>query len=90
MAEHSHDLLTEALPGLSAKHLSAQPAGTLLRMLVRVGLALCLRIGQVCRQGRSRFTERRALRQLDAHLLRDIGLSKHEADQETGKWFWEG
>lgn len=89
MTEHTHEPLGDVLLGLNARNLSAQPAGTLLRMMASVGFALCLRVWQVCRETHSRSCEREALRGLDTHLLRDIGLSRQEADQETGKWFWE-
>ena len=32
--------------------------------------------------------QRRALRRLNDHLLRDIGLTQEEADRETEKPFW--
>ena len=32
---------------------------------------------------------RRALRRLDLHLLRDIGLTRAQAQREAGKPFWE-
>lgn len=33
--------------------------------------------------------ERRALRRLDPHLLRDVGLSEAQADAEARRWFWD-
>jgi uncharacterized protein YjiS (DUF1127 family) len=33
--------------------------------------------------------ERRALHKLDAHLLRDIGLSRDAADIEADRMFWD-
>ena len=33
--------------------------------------------------------ERRALSKLDAHLLRDIGLSDWAAEAEAGRKFWD-
>lgn len=33
---------------------------------------------------------RRKLQRLDAHLLRDIGLSAHDAQLEAEKPFWQG
>ena len=41
----------------------------------------------------ARGRERRALAEmaeLNAHLLKDIGLSKNEALREAAKWFWQG
>jgi uncharacterized protein YjiS (DUF1127 family) len=36
-----------------------------------------------------RASERRALGQLTVWQLRDIGISRAEADAEAGKWFWD-
>jgi uncharacterized protein YjiS (DUF1127 family) len=35
-----------------------------------------------------RRRQRRALLQLDDHLLADIGVSREQALREAGKWFW--
>lgn len=35
-----------------------------------------------------RSRQRRALRQLDDHLLRDLGVSRVDAQQEADKPFW--
>jgi len=40
------------------------------------------------RTWRSRARARRALRELDAAILRDIGLPRSQADFEAGKPFW--
>lgn len=37
---------------------------------------------------RARWRQRRALAELDAHLLRDIGRSRAEALRESRKPFW--
>ncbi|MGR6430650.1 DUF1127 domain-containing protein [Rhizobium sp. PAMB 3174] len=29
------------------------------------------------------------LRDLDDHLLRDVGLTRKQAEKETLKWFWQ-
>ncbi|MFW5679116.1 MAG: DUF1127 domain-containing protein [Pseudomonadota bacterium] len=50
------------------------------RVLAAIGQALLW-------YGRAR--ERRALAELDDHLLRDIGVSRAEADREAGKPFWQ-
>ena len=43
--------------------------------------------------GLARKAQRRALRELanedDQRLLRDIGLTRREADREAAKWFWQ-
>jgi len=40
----------------------------------------------------ARSRQRRALREIaessDFHLLKDIGVSRHEALREIDKWFW--
>ena len=33
--------------------------------------------------------ERRSLRHLDDHLLRDIGLTREQADEEAARPFWD-
>ena len=41
----------------------------------------------------ARARQRRALAdlaELNAHLLRDIGLTRDEALREASKWFWQG
>ncbi|MDX1541839.1 MAG: DUF1127 domain-containing protein [Geminicoccaceae bacterium] len=35
-----------------------------------------------------RSTTRRALRELDAHLLDDVGIDRQEARREAAKRFW--
>lgn len=37
-----------------------------------------------------RARDRRALGQLDQHLLHDIGLSRADVDHEVSKPFWQG
>jgi uncharacterized protein YjiS (DUF1127 family) len=36
-----------------------------------------------------RWCQRRDLRELDDHLLRDIGITRKQAQHETGKPFWK-
>jgi uncharacterized protein YjiS (DUF1127 family) len=89
MRESTHDTMAALLPRMSPRDLSSQPTGALLRMMVNAAIAVCLRIGQRCKAAHRRSVDRERMRGLDPHLLRDMGLSKHEVDQETGKWFWE-
>ncbi|WGF89977.1 DUF1127 domain-containing protein [Marinivivus vitaminiproducens] len=35
-----------------------------------------------------RYRQRRTLAELDEHMLKDIGISRSEADQEAAKPFW--
>lgn len=37
-----------------------------------------------------RSRERQRLRELDDHLVKDIGLSRADVDQECGRWPWDG
>jgi uncharacterized protein YjiS (DUF1127 family) len=37
---------------------------------------------------RERARQRRALARLDDHLLRDIGISRGEAQREASRWPW--
>ncbi len=36
-----------------------------------------------------RHAQRRALSDLDDHMLQDIGLSRADVEAETKKWFWQ-
>lgn len=40
--------------------------------------------------GMERFRQRRALSQLDDRMLRDIGLTRLDVEQEITKPFWQG
>lgn len=44
--------------------------------------------GQWCRACDARSRQRRALRELDGRLLRDIGVSPEQRARECGKPFW--
>jgi uncharacterized protein YjiS (DUF1127 family) len=46
------------------------------------------RVGWMVASGYQRLRQRRALAQLDQHLLRDIGISAAQARQEFEKPFW--
>ena len=35
-----------------------------------------------------RSNQRRALAEMEDHMLRDIGITRVEAAREAGKWFW--
>jgi len=37
----------------------------------------------------ARASQRRRLRELDGHMLKDIGLSGADVEREGGKWFWQ-
>lgn len=39
---------------------------------------------------RSRWRQRRQLHALSDHMLKDMGLSRYDADHEAGKRFWRG
>lgn len=56
-----------------------QPALTLARLVLDFLL-----------RGAERSRSRRDLAQMDARLLRDIGLTPSERDRESGKWWWRG
>jgi uncharacterized protein YjiS (DUF1127 family) len=49
-----------------------------------IGSALSARLGLLCQ----RASQRRALARLNDRLLRDIGLTREEADAEARKPFW--
>jgi uncharacterized protein YjiS (DUF1127 family) len=48
-----------------------------------------LRVGERLQLWRERYCQRRALGGLNDHMLKDLGLSRADAERETGKRFWE-
>jgi uncharacterized protein YjiS (DUF1127 family) len=48
-----------------------------------------IRTGNVARTWVRRSNERRALAQMNEHMLNDIGLTRFDVSQETGKHFWQ-
>jgi uncharacterized protein YjiS (DUF1127 family) len=36
-----------------------------------------------------RASQRRRLRELDWHMLKDIGFSAADVERESSKWFWQ-
>lgn len=50
---------------------------------------LVARLARALSDTLARRRDRRLLARLDAHLLRDIGLSTEEARTETAKPFWQ-
>ena len=58
------------------------PIETSIRVLARLARTLILCV--------YRASERRALKDLDDHLLRDLGLSRERARLEAGRPFWVG
>ncbi|MHA7867197.1 MAG: DUF1127 domain-containing protein [Salipiger thiooxidans] len=51
--------------------------------------AIALRIAVALAQWSERRRTRRALLQLDEHLLRDIGVERHVAFKEARRMFWQ-
>ena len=60
---------------------------TTLPLRARPGLVA--RLIHFITEAQARRRDRRALSRLDAHLLRDIGLSPDEARTEGAKPFWQ-
>jgi uncharacterized protein YjiS (DUF1127 family) len=50
---------------------------------------LVARLTLVISQALTRHRDRKALAQLDAHILRDIGLTPEDARTEAAKPFWQ-
>lgn len=57
-----------------------QPLGLLADVALRTAVTLT--------KWRMRRTSRRKLAQLDDHILRDIGLSRSQAERESQQRFW--
>lgn len=51
---------------------------------------IALRTAVVLVKWSERQRTRKALGQLDAHLLKDVGLERHVAYRETRRMFWQG
>ncbi len=50
---------------------------------------LAVRAAVMVTKWRIRRHSRRALMQLEDHLLRDIGVTPREARQQSNLWFWQ-
>lgn len=77
------------LDTLNTRSLRQLDAATLLALLCRVSAALCLHCLLRIAAWRARSRQRAHLAVMDAHMLRDIGLSRAEARREARKWFWQ-
>jgi len=88
MNSQSAQTLAEPLLLHDVRTLSNQSAPALLRALGTVGAALCIRCAAEARLAWQRHTTRDELRELTPCALKDIGLSRDDADQEGAKWFW--
>lgn len=60
--------------------------GTLLGLLPGKGLAA--RLSELFFLWSDRIRQRKALRRLDDHLLRDLGVGRAEVEAEADKPFW--
>jgi uncharacterized protein YjiS (DUF1127 family) len=56
------------------------------KSLPKMGLRICLSRISLWRE---RARQRRALRQLDDYMLRDLGLTRLDVDREAARPFWE-
>jgi uncharacterized protein YjiS (DUF1127 family) len=72
------DMSVRALPN-ARQRLASRPSGA--RRLAAIGLARLLHWHELARQ-------RRALLALSDHMLKDIGISRAEAEREASRPFW--
>lgn len=56
----------------------------------RVPLPDPTRVFEVVDRWQARSAQRRRLAVLEDRMLKDIGLSRADADRESRKWFWQG
>jgi uncharacterized protein YjiS (DUF1127 family) len=66
-------------------------AGRLFRPFGRAGMALadgCARINNGLQTWLDRARQRRALQELNDHVLKDIGISRCDVFRESSKFFW--
>lgn len=64
-------------------------AGRTLGYRSAAGRALGVQIAEMLLAWFERARQRRQLGQLSDHMLRDIGLSRADAENEVGKRFWQ-
>lgn len=57
-------------------------------LLVRSSASVLNRVGTALSRALERSRQRRELRELDDHMLRDIGLERNEAEREWSRPFW--
>jgi uncharacterized protein YjiS (DUF1127 family) len=74
---------------LDAEQLLARPSRELWRLWWRVGRALLTAWAAPLRVWLMRARQRGDLRELDPHLLRDIGVLSGQAVRESEKFFWQ-
>lgn len=75
----------------TARHVPVTHKASINRQLRRMAASLSLRwinLLEIRRAWAARWRQRRALEDLDNHLLRDIGVTRGEADQEARLPFW--
>jgi uncharacterized protein YjiS (DUF1127 family) len=65
------------------------PRSQVLTLPLRAPLGLAARLARAVATAVARRRYRQVLARLDAHFLRDIGLSADEARMECGKPFWQ-
>ena len=71
-------------------HIAASPEAEHVSRRAAVGLARAIRaFFSWCARCYDRAEQRRALRELDAEQLRDVGLTRGEALREADKPFWK-
>jgi uncharacterized protein YjiS (DUF1127 family) len=73
----SHALISEDLAFLDRQR------------LMPILAMLAVRVAMTCSKWATHQRKRRSLSRLDAHLLRDIGLTADAADIEANKRFWQ-
>ena len=76
------DTITQRSPGVAER---------LFRPLGRAGTALadgCARINNRMQTWLDRARQRRALQELNDHVLKDIGISRCDVFRESSKFFW--
>lgn len=67
---------------------AAAPVFAILAQLARNGGAALDRLFDWLLDGLDRYRQRRALRGMPEYLLKDMGLSRADAEQEAAKPFW--
>jgi uncharacterized protein YjiS (DUF1127 family) len=77
------------LPVPGVLRLSARGRRQAALLMAAMRAAWSLHLGQTLLLWLERYRQRRALGSLSDHMLKDLGMSRADAGQESGKRFWE-
>ena len=80
--------MAQSVPTAMARS-AARPAVDAAPRITGIADSSWAKLSRLCRLWAARRRERFALRDLDDHMLRDIGVTRQHAEREAGLPFWE-